>query len=290
MDALRPVRCLVVAVVSDTCPLVDKTIREGRFRSVYNAAVIAVGRNGERIRKKIGDIVLRAGDTLLIEAHPSFVAQQRNSRDFFLVSQVEDSTPLRHNKAWIALAILLGMILTMTMQWRTELNSAMLAALLMIVFGCCSVSVARRSIDWSVLIVIGASFGLGKALQVSGADRAIADVLLGLGGHSPWAALVTMYVMTMLFTELMSNNSAAVLAFPIALATARSLGVSETPFIMSIMIAASCGFATPIGYQTNLLVYGPGGYHFSDYVRFGGLLNLIVGAVTVLLAPLIWPF
>jgi di/tricarboxylate transporter len=286
----RTDRCLIEAVVSDSCPLVGRTIREGRFRTVYNAAVIALARNGERVRKKLGDVVLRAGDTLLLEAHPEFASQHRNSRDFYLVSRVEGSAPARHERAWIALTILAGMVVVAGVGWLSVLNSALLAAGLMILTGCCSSGVARSSIDWQVLVVIGASLGLGAAMQETRAANTIAQAVLYPASGNPWLALAVLYVLTMLFTELMSNNAAAVLVFPIAMATAQDLGTSHMPFIMAIMMAASCGFATPIGYQTNLMVYGPGGYHFRDYLRFGGLLNLVVAAVTVAVTPLVWPF
>ncbi|MCI0683459.1 MAG: SLC13 family permease [Gemmataceae bacterium] len=286
----RTHRCLIEAVVSSSCPLVGTTIRAGRFRTVYNAAVIALARHGERVDKKLGDIELRAGDTLLLEAHPDFATRHRNSRDFYLVSRVEDSAPARHEKSWIALAILGGMVLAASLDWLTMLNAAMLAAGFMIITGCCSATIARRNVDWQILIVIAASLGLSKALETTGAARSIAEAVLGSAGGNPWVALFLLYGLAMLFTEAMTNNAAAVLIFPIAIATARTLGVSHMPFVMAIMIAASCGFATPIGYQTNLMVYGPGGYRFSDYVRFGGLLNLLMWAVTVVLAPLVWPF
>jgi di/tricarboxylate transporter len=290
LDAAPSERCLVEAVVSDTCPLVGKSVREGRFRSVYGAAVIAVARSGERIRKKIGDIVLRPGDTLLVSSHPSWADSQRNSRDFFLVSHVLDSSPTRHERGWVALGILASMVVGLSLQVRSEVNVALVAAALMVLTGCCSPAAARRSLDWQVLLVIAASIGLGTALSKTGADRAIAESLLGLAGRSPAITLAVLYGVTMMFTEVLSNNTAAVIMFPIAVATAHSLGASPLPFVMSTTIAASCGFATPIGYQTNLMVFGPGGYRFGDYLRFGGILNLIVWAVTVLLAPRIWPF
>ena len=162
LDVPRTDRCLIEAVVSNSCPLVGMTIREGRFRAVYNAAVIALARNGERVHRKLGDLVLQAGDTLLLEAHPEFADRHRNSRDFFLVSQVEDSVPARHDRAWVALTILSGMVLMASQDWVGMLNAAMLAAGLMIMTGCCSGAAARRSIDWQVLVVIGASFGLNR--------------------------------------------------------------------------------------------------------------------------------
>jgi di/tricarboxylate transporter len=286
----RAKRCLIEAVVSNTCRLVGQTIRDGRFRAVYNAVVIAVARNGERIRKKIGDIVLRPGDTLLLEASPAFADAHRNSRDFYLVSRVEDSSPPQHERGWIALAILFGMVAMAGLGILSMLNAAMLAAGAMILTRCINGTNARRSIDLQVLLMIGAALGLGKAMEASGAAKYIVDHFLGVAGHNPMLALIVIYGMTMIFTEVMSNNAAAALLFPIAMVTSDALGVSFMPFVISLMIAASCGFATPIGYQTNLMVYGPGGYRFLDYVRFGGLLNLVVWAVTMIVAPLVWPF
>lgn len=286
----RPSRHLFEAVVSNTCRAVGQTIRDARFRAVYNAVVIAVARNGERIRKKVGDIILRPGDTLLLEASPSFGETHRNSRDFYLVSRVEDFTPPKHERAWIAVAILAAMVAAAGTGLLSMLNAAMIAGGLLILTRCISGGIARRSVDWQVLLVIGAALGLGKAMDNTGAAKAIADEFLKIAGTNPWVALAVVYGLTMIFTEVMSNNAAAALMFPVTIATAETLGVSPMPFLMALMIAASCGFATPIGYQTNLMVYGPGGYHFSDFLRFGGPLNLVVMATTVLVAPFVWPF
>jgi len=286
----RPERCLTEAVVSDSCPLVGKTIREGRFRNVYNAAVIAVARNGERIQAKIGDIVLRPGDTLLLEAEPGFVDRQHNSRDFFLVSRLPDSRPLRQDRAFIAVGILIGMVVVATLEWMPMLQAALLAAGLLLLTRCITGSAARAAVDWEVLIAIAASFGLGHALEKTGAAQFIAASLIQLAQGDPWVTLAVVYLVTMLFTELITNNAAAVLVFPIALATSGSLGVSFMPFAIAIMMAASASFSTPIGYQTNLMVYGPGGYRFTDYFRVGVPLNLLLCVVTVGLAPFVWPF
>lgn len=290
LSAPRHQRSLVEAVVSNTCPLLGKTIREGRFRGVYNAAVIAVARNGERIRAKIGDIVLRPGDTLLMEALPSFADQQRDSRDFFLVSTMDDSTPRRHEKGWIALVILAALVTVVALGWLSMLVAAMLAAGLMIITRCCSTNTARRNVDWSVLVVIAAALGIGRALDKTGVARVIAETFLAAGGGNPWVALAVVYGLTTFFTEVITNNAAAALLFPIAMATADKLEVSFMPFVITIMIAASASFATPLGYQTNLMVYGPGGYRFSDYLRVGVPLNLLMWIMTVALAPRIWPF
>ena len=290
LDVPRPDRCLTEAVVSDTCPLVGKSIREGRFRGLYNAAVIAVARNGERIKQKIGDIVLRPGDTLLMEADPGFADRQHNSRDFYLVSQVPDSRPLRQNRAFVAIAILIGMILIVTLEWMPMLQAAMLAAGLMLVTRCINGAAARAALDWKVLIAIAASFGLGFALEKTGAARFVAENMVALAQGDPWVSLAVIYLVTMLFTELITNNAAAVLMFPIALSTTQALGVDFMPFAIAIMMAASASFSTPIGYQTNLMVFGPGGYRFSDYFRVGIPLNLLMAAVTIAIAPLVWGF
>ncbi|MBI1902771.1 MAG: SLC13 family permease [Planctomycetia bacterium] len=290
----RSARCLTEAVVSDSCPVVGKTIRDGRFRSMYGAAVIAVARNGERIRKKIGDIVLAPGDTLLLESSPSFEAQQRNSRDFYLVSSVEGSSPPRHERAPIALAILLLMVAAVTVSeaagWPvTMFKAALAAAGLMIATRCVGMTAARRSVDWQVLLAIAASFGLSAALEKTGAAAQMIS-LLRLGQGSPWLALALIYLLTMVMTELITNNAAAALMFPFAMATAKGLGVDKLPFVIVVMIAASAGFATPIGYQTNLMVYGPGGYRFGDYVKIGAPMDLLVMAVALMLTPLFFPF
>ena len=290
LSAPRPQRCLIEAVVSNSCPLVGKTIRDGRFRNVYNAVVVAVARNGERLQKKIGDVVLHAGDTLLVEAHPSFADQQRNSRDFFLVSRLEGTNPPRHDRAWIAMGILLAMVVTVTMEWLPMLQAALLAAAALLLARCVTVETARRSIDWEVLLAIAASLSLGAALDSTNAAKQIAEQMITLAGGKPWVTLAIIYLITLIVTELVTNNAAAALMFPFALTTARGLDVSYMPFMIAVMMAASAGFATPIGYQTNLMVYGPGGYRFSDYVKIGVPLDILVMVITVALAPLVWPF
>ncbi len=171
------------------------------------------------------------------------------------------------------------------------LNAALLGAGLMLISGCCSAASARRSIDWSTLLAIGAAFGIGRAMDTTGAAGGIAEAMNGaLGGAGPWGTLLAVYAVTLLFTELVTNNAAAALAFPIARAAAESLDASFMPFAICIAIAASAGFATPLGYQTHLMVYGPGGYRFSDFIRIGLPLDLIVMGVAVALTPVFFPF
>ncbi|CAA0101096.1 Sodium-dependent dicarboxylate transporter SdcS [Halioglobus japonicus] len=286
----RSNRQLVEVVISATCPLIGHSIRDAKFRSQYEAVVIAVARNGERIEGRIGDIVLHTGDTLLLETRPAFVQLQQQNRDFLLVHPLLGEAVPRHDRAWLATSILLGMVVMAAAGWLSMLEAALLAGGAMLVTRCTSTASARASIDWSVLVMIGASLGLGSALEASGAASAIAVGGLSLVGDNPWLVLLVIYALTTVLTEVITNNAAAVLMFPIAQSAANSLDVSFWPFVVCLMMAASASFATPIGYQTNLMVYGPGGYRFSDYLRIGVPLNILLGLVTVLLAPLIWPF
>jgi di/tricarboxylate transporter len=289
LDDPRSERRLVEAVVSSTCPLVGRTIREGNFRSTYGAVVIAVARDGERLRMKIGDITLEPGDTLLLEAGPAFLQRQRTSRHFYLVSEISGAAPPRHDRAWIACTVLAGMVLAVAMNLLPMVAAALAAAGLMVATRCLSSTEARRAIEWEALLLIAASFGLARAMQTTGLAGSIAEGAIAAAGNNPLFVLAAVYVVAMFATELMSNNAAAVLSFPIAWQTAEQLGVHPLPFVMAITVAASCGFATPLGYQTNLMIYGPGGYKFTDYLRYGGPLNLLVMAVTIALAPLLWP-
>ncbi len=295
LDAERTNRSLVEAVVSDRCPIVGMSIREGQFRTHYNAAVIAVARGGQRIRQKVGDIVLRAGDTLLMEARASFADQHRNSRDFFLVSRVENSAPVRHEKAWISLLILAFMVFAVTVGGMSMLNASMLAAGAMILTRCTSASAALHSVDWQVLLVIASAVGIGKAMQESGAAVGVTHWLIDWAGTNPHAILAVLCAISMLFTNVMNANAAAVLMFPIAVSTAQELSsggapLDPMPFVLAVTMGAVASFATPIGYQTNLMVMGPGGYRFRDYLRIGLPLSAIVWSISVFLIPRLWPF
>lgn len=281
-------RTLVEAVVSSRCSLLGKTIREGQFRSRYNAAVVAVARGEKRLSGKIGDVRLESGDMLLLEASPSFLHRQRGARDFYLTSSVEKGEVRRHDRAWLALLITALLVLAASLDILTILTASMLAALAMIAARCCTSDEARRSIDWSVLIVIGAAIGIGSALHKSGAAEMVADVLLGFAGGNVLLSLAAVYLATALCTELITNNAAAVLMFSIGWQTAEKLEVSPLPFVIVVMIAASASFLTPFGYQTNTMVYAAGGYSFRDYFVFGLPLSVIVFGVTMVVVPWVW--
>lgn len=289
LGAPRRQRVLTEAVVSNSCPLVGATVREGGFRTRYNAAVLAVARNGERLHEKIGDIRLQAGDTLLLETQPSFAHQQRHSRDFFLVSQVDDSNPPDHHKSAVAIVIVVLMVASVTLGLVSILKASLAAAGAMLLLRCCSVTAARKALDWPLFIAIAAALGLAVAVKDTGLAQTLAQGFLTVAGTNAYASMVVIYICTVIISAVVTNNAAAVIMFPIAVSLATSLGVSAMPFAMTVIMGASASFITPIGYQTNLMVYGPGGYRFMDFVRLGVPLTIVVGSLAVVLIPLIWP-
>ncbi len=294
-------RHLCEAVVSRSSPLIGQTIREANFRRMYNAVVIAVHRNGERLPRKIGDIELQPGDTLLLQTRTDFTARFRHSRDFYLVASVEGSEPPRHERAWIAGLLLGGFVLWLLLRnveqiraWLPAIGEpavgAVFVALAMVLTRCVSPGQARNSIDLQVLITIGAAVGLGKALESTKAADAISQILVqGVSGH-PYLLLGILFVLGSLLTEFITNVAVAAMILPIALSAADAGGYDPRPFIMAITMAASMSFLTPVGYQTNLMVMGPGGYQPRDYLKLGILMNLIVAVCVLTLIPWIWPF
>src|SRR5262249_30526890 len=284
-------RRLCEVVISPSSPLVGQDVRNANFRTLYNAAVVAVHRNGARLTNKVGDIVLRPGDTLLLQTGPHFTKVHRNNPDFYLVSDVEDSRPLRHDRARVAVAVCAALIVVLISGLVDPTLAALAAAGIMVATRCISTADARQAVDWPVLVMIAASFGLGTALEESGAARVCAEALVG--ATRPWGPLATLaaiYFATMLLNELITNNGAAVIAFPFCLEAAGLLGVSPKPFVMAAALASSFAFASPIGYQTHMMVYGPGGYRFSDFVRVGLPLNLLLWGAAVLIIPWWWPW
>jgi len=283
-------RRLFEGVLASASPAVGQSIREARFRHRYNAAVLSVARNGERLKGKLGDVVLQAGDTLLLEAQKGFLFKYKNSREFLLVSRLSNSAGVRHERAPIALGIVLAMLLSVSFELIGLLQAGIIAAAAMLLSGCLSLELARKSIDFRVLLVIACAFGLGAAIQKVGLATIIANGAMGIAGPNPVLLLAIIYIATVLLTETITNNAAAIVMFPIAISTATSAGLDVTPFAVAVMIAASASFITPIGYQTNLMVQGPGGYRFGDYARLGFPLSILVACTSVALIPLIWPF
>ena len=287
----RQRRRLYEVVVSPGSPLVGTTVRESNFRRRYDAVVIAIHRNGERINRKIGDIKIKPGDTLLLEGTEGFARTWYNSSEFYLISELRKQITPHYEKAPLALLVLFVMIVFFALQPDKIVLFAFAAAFMLIALGCITPARAVASIDLSVLLVIAAALGIGAGLEQSGAAQGIAQgILAAAKPFGPVAVLAVLYGLTMLCTEIISNNAAAVIIIPIAFAAAHELGVSPRPFAIAVAIAASASFSTPIGYQTNLIVYGPGGYRFSDFTKVGLPLNILIWIVAVLVIPLIWRF
>ena len=290
VDSVQGQRTLAEAVLSSYSPVLGKTLAESAFRSHYNAAVIAVSHHGQRLHRKLGDVVLQPGDTLLVETDAGFLARHGSSPDFLMVNEVDSAARVNRPRALAALGIVAAMIGANTFLGVDILMSALVAAVLVIAAGCVSLVELRRSLDLRLLLVIACSFALGAALDQSGVAALVAAGLKGWADADPFWTLVLVYVASVIFTEMLTNNAAAVLMFPIGLAAAQQLGVSPMPFVMAVMMGASAGFITPIGYQTNLMIYGPGGYRFTDYIRVGGPLSLVVGVAVLWAIPRFWPF
>ena len=271
------------AVVSAHSPLIGRNVRESQFRTHYNAVILAIHRSGERIQKKIGDIVLHAGDTLLLLASKDFDRKWYHSKDFYLVSRSggTDSKPLWYR--WFAAAVLLMMILAMASGILPILTAVCLASAVLVISRNISAVEARRSIELNVLLVIASAFGISKALINSGVAAFVAERIVWVFGD--WGAaglLAGTFIVGSLYTEIITNNAAAALVFPVVLTMTQQAHLDPRPFCITLAIAASASFATPIGYQTNMMVYGPGGYRFSDYLKTGIPMNILVGVITVL--------
>ena len=292
-EAAHPVegRGLIEAVVSASSPMLYQTIRDANFRTVYDAAVIAVHRNGERVSGKIGDIQLRAGDTLLLQAAAGFLRAHRNSPDFYLVSELAGPPSGRPGRVWIAIGILVAMVTCVVTGLLPISIAAFLAAGSLIITRCINGPAARRSVEWQVLIVIAASLGIALAMEKSGAAAAIGHLVAGTAGdYGPLATLAAVYVATVVLSELLHHNASVAMMFPGAIAAAIEVGADPRGFAMAVALAANCAFANPTTYQTHLIVYGPGGYRFSDFVRVGLPLNVICGVIVLFLVPRVWPF
>ena len=283
-------RALIEAVVSPVSNMVGKTVKASSFRTQYSGVILSVSRNGKRIDEKVGSIVIKAGDTLLLEAARGFVRRHRYNRDFLLLSRIDDATIPDISKAPIALGLLGMFIIVVLLNVMSLVSASLLLVAALAVTGCISLEFAQRSIDMRVILAIGASLSLGFALQKTGLADMAAHGILTLADGSPILNLILLYLVTVAATELITNNAAAVLMFPLAQALSIELDVSLLPFVMTIMFAASASFLTPFGYQTNLMVQGPGGYHFSDYFRVGILLSIFVGVAVIFLVPIFWPF
>ncbi len=253
--------------------------------------MIGVHRGGERVGGKIGEIVLRAGDTLLMQTAPGFMRAHGGSPDFYLVSEVDTAGTPRFERARLAIGTLVVMVAAVTAGLLPISVAAFLAAGVLVLTRCLRAQQARQSVDWSILVIIGAGLGVATAMQKTGAAAWVAGLLVGsVGPLGPLAAMAVVYAVCLVMAETLHHNAAVAIMFPIAVATAEQVGVDPRGFVMAVAIASCCAFASPVAYQTHLIVYGPGGYRFTDFVRVGLPLDLICFAVAISLIPIFWPF
>ncbi|MEJ2218762.1 MAG: SLC13 family permease [Gemmatimonadota bacterium] len=275
------------AVVGEASPLVGRTLKEAEFRGRYQAAVVAIHRAGERVNAKLGEVPLRVGDTLILLADPGFRDRWRDRNDFLLVSTLGGAPPMASRKAlWVGL-IGAGIVVTTATGLMPILDASLLAVLALLLLRVLSPREARAAVDLDVIIVIAAAFGLGAAIEASGLGHSIARLLLDVfGGFGNAGALFAVVLATVLMTVVITNNAVAVLMFPIALSVAQDIGAEPRLFAIALAIAASASFLTPIGYQTNTMVYGAGGYRFRDYARLGAPVSVLVTVGVVLVVRL----
>jgi di/tricarboxylate transporter len=277
------------AVVGDSSRLVGKTLKELDFRERYQAAVVAIHRSGQAVQEKLGQVRLKHGDTLILLADTGFHLRWRGRGDFLMVTDMAGTPPAVTKKAWIVGLVGLAIVAVAGAGVVPILQASLVGAIALIVLGVLTATEARESIDLDTIIVIAASFALGTAMEKSGLAAHAAELVnRSAGSGSVHGALLGIVLATKVITELITNNAAAALLFPVALASAQQLGVDPRPFVIAVAIAASNSFLTPIGYQTNTMVYGPGGYRFTDYFRVGFPLTITTVVATVLVIPWAW--
>jgi di/tricarboxylate transporter len=278
------------AVVGESSPLVGGTLKEADFRSHYGGAVLAIHRSGQRIPGKLGDVRLRTGDVLVIVADPGFWYRWTDHPDFLVVTPLFGRVPQRKEKAWIVQLLTVAMIGVAGAGLLNLLQTSLVVAMALVIFGVITAAEAKRAVDLDVILLMATSFGLGIAMADSGLARDIADLIVkAFQPFGDVGILGGVLVATMAMTELLSNNAAAVLMFPIAMATAQTAGLQFRPFAIVILFGATLSFLTPIGYQANTLVWGMGGYKYRDFSRLGAPLTLATAVTVLILVPIFFP-
>jgi di/tricarboxylate transporter len=281
---------LVEALVPPRSRFVGRTIASSDILRRFGSIVLAVQRRGRVLRQRLDRIRLDPGDTLLLQCDTKNVQKLMASRDLVVTDELTELF-LRKNRAVVALVILGSVLVLAAFGAVSILMATLIGAVAMVVTRCITIEEAYQAIDWKIIFLLGGILPLGLALQQSGGAEWLTDRLLRPAiSMGPVAVLATLYITTAVLTETMSNNAAAVLLAPIAFSVAARMGVDPRPFLIAITFAASTSFATPVGYQTNTMVYAPGGYRFTDFSKLGIPLNLIFWAVAVLLIPRLWPF
>lgn len=281
---------LAEAVISPNSSLIGKTLKKADFRQVYQATALAIRRHGAQIREKVGRVRLHSGDMLLLLVKKNILESLKQDTDFLLILEESLTSDFRVSKVPIAISIFLGVIIMAAFQVLPIMVAALFGALLMVCTRCITLPEAYRAIDWRIIILIGGTLALGTAMEKTGTARFIAEGLIGwTGGLGPIVLIGVFYLLTMVMTEIMSNNATAALMTPIAISIANQGAWDPRPFAFCVAFAASSSFLTPIGYQTNTMIYGPGGYRFTDFIKVGSVLSLLNWITATLLIPLIWP-
>ena len=290
VDKLSSVETTTVEVlITPGCRMVGRSLGSMRLRRRYGVYTLAVHRRSQNIGRQLDDLVVRVGDTLLLEGAGADI--QRLAQDMELG---DISTPTqrayRRGRAPIALAALLGIVVLAAFGIAPIFYLAVLAIAVVLMTGCIDADEAFSMVEGRLLALIFAMLAVGAALQATGAVSLIVEAVAPyLASLPPWAIIWAIYLLTAVLTELVTNNAVAVVVTPIAIGLATALGLDPRPFVVAVMVAASAAFATPIGYQTNMLVYGPGGYKFTDFLKVGVPLNLSIGLLASLLIPFLWP-
>jgi di/tricarboxylate transporter len=280
---------LTEVMVTPGSRFIGQTLRSLEFSWHYNATVLAIHRRGEVLREKLRDVELAVGDILLMITSPSEMHHLRSNQNVVVLTERE-GVPTSTRKAWIALAIMVSVIGAVTLDWLPIVASSILGCIGLVLFRCLEPEEVYEAVDWRVIMLLAGVLPLGIALQSSGAAAFLADRALDIvGGWGPLAVLAAIYLLTATLTEFMSNNASAVLLTPVAVAAAQSIDANPAPFLVAVAFAASTSFATPVGYQTNTMVYSAGGYRFMDFVKIGVPLNLLFWAIAVAFIPIFWP-
>lgn len=290
VDQLSAVETATVEVlISPDCRLVGRRLGEMRLRRRYGVYTLAVHRRDKNIGGQIDDLIVRVGDTLLLEGAPQEI--QRLAAEMNMVDVSHPSArAYRRGHAPIAIASLLGIVVLSALGVAPILLLAIVAVAVVLATRCIDAEEAYSFVEGSLLVLIFSMLAVGAALEHSGAVQIIVNALAPvLGDLPPFLIIWSIYLITSVLTELVSNNAVAVVVTPIAIGLATGLGIDPRPLVVAVMVAASASFATPIGYQTNTLVYGPGGYKFADFLRVGIPLNLSMGLIVSFFIPLIWP-
>lgn len=281
---------LVEAVVSHHSSLLYKRIKDSHFRSQFDAGVLAVHRHSERVVSKIGDITLKTGDTLLLLCGPDFDRKIMHSNDFYITTPLHTPPILEdQRKGWFSVITLVIMIILVTFNLISMFKAMTLTVILLLLIKVITPEEAMKSVHFQVLLLIASAFGIGTALLKSGTATFLAEGIVHIvQPYGLIAVIGSMYMLTNILTEMITNSAAAVIMFPISIEVASQMHVDPISIVIAITLAASASFSTPIGYQTNLIVYGPGGYKFKDYLKVGIPLNIIVMVSTLAMIKIIW--